>query len=92
MVLPAQVDLVLAEFGEQTSGEYQLHVTRDDGGRDELALKVETDGPPALAQGIAARLRTVTGLRFDVELTKVGTLPRSERKTRRVFDHRDRKE
>jgi phenylacetate-CoA ligase len=92
MVLPAQVDLVLAEFGEQTSGEYQLHVTRDDGGRDELALKVETDGPPALAQGIAARLRAVTGLRFDVELTEVGTLPRSERKTRRVFDHRDRKE
>lgn len=89
MVLPAQVDLVLAEFGDQTSGEYQLHVTRDPAGHDELTLKVETGGPPRLAQGIAARLRTVTGLRFEVAPTEVGALPRSERKTRRVFDHRD---
>jgi phenylacetate-CoA ligase len=89
LVLPAQIDLVLAEFAEQTSGEYQLHVSRDAAGRDELLVKVEADAPPTLTQGVAARLQHVTGLRVDVELVAVGTLPRSERKTRRVFDHRE---
>jgi hypothetical protein len=67
--------LVPTEFGEQTSGKYRLHVTRDGVGGDELTLKVESSGPHFRAQSIAARLRTVTGLRFDVALTEEGIAP-----------------
>lgn len=89
LLLPAQIDLVLGEFGERTSGEFQIHVTRDARGRDELHLKVEAGDEPGLAATLADRLRHVVGLRFDVEVVPVGDLPRSERKTRRVFDHRE---
>ena len=67
--------LVLTEFGEQTSGKYRPHVTRDGGGRDELTLKAESSGPHIRAQRIAARLRTVIGLRFDVALTEEDIAP-----------------
>jgi phenylacetate-CoA ligase len=35
------------------------------------------------------RLRVKIGLRLDVELVLPGTLPRTERKTQRVFDRRE---
>lgn len=89
LLLPAQVDLVLGEFGERTSGEFQIHVARDDAGRDELQLVVEGGDHPGLAAELTDRLRHVVGLGFAVEVVPIGHLPRTERKTRRVFDHRE---
>jgi phenylacetate-CoA ligase len=88
LVLPAQIDLVLGEFGDRTSGEFQLHVTRDAAGRDELLVKVESE-EAAIRNTLVDRFRHVIGLRFDVEVVATGALPRSERKTQRVFDHRE---
>ncbi|TDC88733.1 phenylacetate--CoA ligase [Actinomadura sp. 7K507] len=86
--LPAQVDTVLA--GTPGAGpEFQAHVTRDGAGRDGLTVRVEADDRPGLAGELAERLRAETGIRVDVDLVPMGALPRSERKTRRVFDHRD---
>jgi phenylacetate-CoA ligase len=90
---PSQVDTLLATL-EHVSSEYQLVIERH-GGRDELTLRVESDldldtvdGGP-LAEHIAQQFRAHLGVTPRVELLPVGTLPRSERKTRRVFDLRE---
>ncbi|HEX4250878.1 MAG TPA: phenylacetate--CoA ligase [Pseudonocardia sp.] len=92
--LPAQVDGVLAAR-DDCGPEFQVHVRRDPAGRDEVSVLVEgvesAEGSDlaGLADELAAALRTSTGLRMDVELVPFGALPRTERKTRRVFDHRE---
>lgn len=89
-VFPAQVDTVLATV-DGLSSEYQLHIHRDDA-RDRLVVKVETAStspPPSLQAEVTDHLRAALGVRPDVELCPPGTLDRTERKTRRVFDHRN---
>ncbi|TMR97783.1 phenylacetate--CoA ligase family protein [Nonomuraea basaltis] len=86
--LPAQVDVVLAEV-DGAGSEFQAHVERDGNGRDLLTVRVEGDGRPGLAEALRRRLREKIGLSVDLDLVAEGTLPRSERKTQRVFDHRD---
>jgi phenylacetate-CoA ligase len=89
-VFPAQVDTALATI-DGVASEYQLHVWRD-GARDRLVIKVETadpSPPPHLHADLTDHLRTALGIRPDLELHPPGTLTRSERKTRRVYDHRE---
>jgi phenylacetate-CoA ligase len=86
--LPAQVDVVLAEV-DGAGPEFQAHVERDGNGRDLLTIRVEGDGRPGLAEELRWRLREKIGLSVGLDLVAQGTLPRSERKTQRVFDHRD---
>lgn len=85
--LPAQVDLVLAEVSGAGS-EFQAHVERDGVGRDLLTIRVEGDDRPGLADALRRRLHEKIGLHVKLDLVPYGTLPRSERKTQRVFDHR----
>ncbi|HEY7488679.1 MAG TPA: phenylacetate--CoA ligase [Streptosporangiaceae bacterium] len=85
--LPAQVDTVLAEV-DGAGSEFQAHIERDGAGRENLTIRVETDERPGLADLLRYRLRNKIGIRVDVDLVPRGTLPRSERKTQRVFDHR----
>ncbi|WP_052668751.1 phenylacetate--CoA ligase family protein [Nitriliruptor alkaliphilus] len=89
LLLPAQIDLVLGDLGDSLSGEFQVHVTRDAAGRDEVQLVVEAGDDAGLGAVLADRLRHAVGLRFAVEVVPIGHLPRSERKTKRVFDHRE---
>lgn len=91
LVVPAQVDIVLGPMHDHTSGEFQLHVDRDERGRDIATVRVETShpAPATFAEEVAARLRDHIGVRIDVEPVGIGTLGRSERKTARLFDHRD---
>jgi len=86
--LPAQVDGVLEALGE-CGPEFQVHLDRAEGGRDEVTVRVEGAERPGLADELAARLRAAIGLRVGVELVRYGSLPRTERKTQRVFDHRE---
>jgi phenylacetate-CoA ligase len=86
--LPAQVDGVLEELGD-CGPEFQVHLARGGGGRDAVTVRVEAVDRPGLADELAVRLRTAVGLRMGVELVPYGSLPRTERKTRRVFDHRE---
>ncbi|MEW2354696.1 phenylacetate--CoA ligase [Spirillospora sp. NPDC029432] len=86
--LPAQVDTVLAEVAG-AGPEFQAHITRDGDGREELTIRVEGGDRPGLAAELARRLRERIGVRVALDLVPEGSLPRSERKTRRVFDHRD---
>jgi phenylacetate-CoA ligase len=88
-IYPAQVDQILSQVPGLGS-EYQLHIERHDG-REELTVRVEADTSPVpadLAERTVERLRAGLGLRPVVDVLEPSTLPRSERKTRRVFDHR----
>ena len=83
-IFPAQIDSVLAAVAG-AAGEYQVCLSRD-GGRDRFLVRVE--GEPALAGELTDRLQAALGVRPDVEVVAPGSLPRTERKTQRVFDER----
>jgi phenylacetate-CoA ligase len=85
--LPAQVDMVLAAV-DGAGSEFQAHVARDGDGTERLTIRAEGDDRPGLADELRRRLRAQIALNVEVDLVPPGTLPRSERKTRRVFDHR----
>jgi phenylacetate-CoA ligase len=79
--------------------EFQVVISRDRA-MDELVVRVEynhecaraAEGAPnvidALRERVAARLRSVIGIRSIVRLEPPGTLPRTEFKARRVLDNR----
>jgi phenylacetate-CoA ligase len=87
-LFPAQVESVLAQV-DGVGSEYQLHVQREPGRGDVLVVRVEAEERPGLREALAHQLRQRLSVRPEVELVAPGELPRSERKTRRVFDHRD---
>lgn len=90
LVVPSEIDVMLAECSTgDATGEFQLHVDRDDRGRDAALCRVEGATDQPLGARLGDALRQAYGIRFDVEVVNPGTLPRSEHKTRRVFDHRD---
>jgi len=84
---------------EGFGGEFQMVISRERA-LDELVLRVEYDhavarraqaAPGALAalgERIAARLRSIIGIRPIVRLEAPGTLPRTEFKAKRVVDNR----
>ena len=92
-IYPGQIDHVLSQIAGVGS-EYQIHLYHREDGRDLMQLKVERtweDAPDAdqqLAQLITAEIRQQILVRAHVEVLDYGTLPRTERKSKRVFDHR----
>jgi phenylacetate-CoA ligase len=93
-IYPGQIDSVLSK-AEGVSSEYQIVLERAEDGKDRMLIRVERslDASPDEAPHIAARvkesLKKVLLVTPDVEVTNYGALPRSERKTKRVFDNRD---
>jgi phenylacetate-CoA ligase len=91
-IFPGQIDDVLNGFPELGS-EYQLIVTRTNG-RDSLLLRVEkkrevASESEALARRVAERVKAVIGLTPEVEVLEYGSLPRSEKKAKRLLDLRE---
>lgn len=86
-VFPSQVEAVLARV-DGVGSEYELHVHRDAGRGDAMLLRVEADERPGLRERLVRDLREGLSVRPDVEVVPFGSLPRSERKTQRVHDHR----
>ena len=88
-VFPSQIEEVLKEFPE-VSSEYQIRISHLDG-KDTMRLYVETNGSvnfADLAARIAARVKSRIGFTPLVKVVEIGLLPRSEKKTKRVFDER----
>ena len=85
-VYPAQIDTVLSGFGGLGS-EYQVVLTRE-GGRDQFLVRVEGNVEEVPAERLSEALRAGLSVRPHVEIVPLGTLPRTERKTKRVFDER----
>lgn len=88
-VFPSQVEEILKEFPE-VSSEYQIRISHLDG-RDTMRLYVETNGTVdflALSRRIAEKVKSRIGFTPLVKVVELGLLPRSEKKSKRVFDER----
>jgi phenylacetate-CoA ligase len=92
-IYPGQIDHVLSGFPEVGS-EYQVILDRRADGRDYMTIKVERregedpKGDPSLVQRIEEAVKKGILVSGKVEVVDYGSLPRSERKSKRVFDNR----
>lgn len=88
-VFPRQIEEILQRF-PQLSSEYQIRLSHLEG-RDTMRIYVETDGTQDfldLADAVAHEVKRRIGFTPLVKVVELGVLPRSEKKTRRVFDER----
>ena len=93
-IYPGQIDHVLSGINGIGS-EYQIHLDRGKDGKDNMRLKVErdqgveSDQDKGLSKIIGDEIKKQIMVTPKVELVDYGSLPRSERKTKRVFDNRE---
>ncbi|MDO5702206.1 MAG: phenylacetate--CoA ligase [Lachnospiraceae bacterium] len=86
---PKQIEEIIALFPDLSS-EYQIRISHLEG-RDTLRLYVEAPGTVNfldMADILAAEIRSRIGFTPLVKVVELGLLPRSEKKTKRVYDER----
>ncbi|HAO19463.1 MAG TPA: phenylacetate--CoA ligase, partial [Desulfobacteraceae bacterium] len=92
-IYPSQIDHVLSRI-EGVGSEFQIHLKQREDGRDMMIIRAERgiNASPAddayLAEKVATEIRRKILVRSQVEIVSYGDLPRTERKSRRVFDDR----
>ena len=93
-IYPSTMDTILSAIPGLGS-EYQMHLTRDEGsGKDFMRLVIErgqgvdAGRTPELTHEIVYQVKKQLLVTIGVELADYGTLPRTERKSQRVFDTR----
>jgi phenylacetate-CoA ligase len=93
-IFPRQIEeLIVSEPG--LSAHYRIDVNRD-GAMDALIVTCEAATDDTTLHGaaranISHRLKSKYGLSAEIIITEIGSLPRSEGKAKRVFDHRKAK-
>ena len=93
-IYPSQIDHVLSRLGGIGS-EFQIYLKQRESGRDMMLIKVEREtgsknaDDDRLAEQAATEIRRKILVRCQVEIVDYGSLPRTERKSRRVFDQRN---
>jgi phenylacetate-CoA ligase len=93
-IFPSQIDHVLSNI-KGIGSEFQIHLKKQDSGRDLMTIRVErtTEGDKAddvyLAEHLATEIRRKILVRSQIEIVAHGTLPRTQKKSRRVFDSRN---
>ncbi len=91
-IYPGQIDEILSEM-DGISSEYNILLERKDG-RDYMTVKIERDsyGEDAwdeeLSAKIAREIKSRIMISAEVQIVDYGALPRSERKSKRIFDNR----
>jgi phenylacetate-CoA ligase len=94
-IYPGQIDHALSGI-EGIGSEFQIHLDRREDGRDYMVLKVERNQgadrnrDPDLVKQIRTEVKKQILVSAEVEIVNYGDLPRSERKSKRVFDNRDK--
>ncbi|MBW1690921.1 MAG: phenylacetate--CoA ligase family protein [Deltaproteobacteria bacterium] len=96
-IYPSQVDTMLSNIPEAGS-EYQIILDRKEDGKDYMSLKVERnkgqdpsrDGE--LKRNIEDEIKKQILVSGSVSIVDYGDLPRSDRKSKRVFDNREKKQ
>jgi phenylacetate-CoA ligase len=92
-IYPGQIDEVLSTVAD-IGCEYQVILDRGDDGRDYMTLRLEccqdTDNSkyPEIAKNVAEEIKKQIMVSCQVEVVDYCALPRSERKSKRVFDNR----
>jgi phenylacetate-CoA ligase len=96
-IYPSHIDQILSNM-KDVGSEYQVVLYRkDQGGKDHMTIRVERaqgthgshDGDKHIRKAIEHEIKEQILVSCDVEVEDYGSLPRSERKTKRVFDNRD---
>ncbi|HOW55026.1 MAG TPA: hypothetical protein PLR60_10275, partial [Syntrophorhabdaceae bacterium] len=96
-IYPSHIDQILSNIREVGS-EYQVVLYRKDkGGKDHMTIRVERaqgvshshDSDKHIRKAIEKEIKRQILVSCDVEVEDYGSLPRSERKTKRVYDNRD---
>lgn len=89
-IFPGQIDEVVSKVPEASS-EYQVMIDHLDG-RDIFTLFFETDetgpGRDAVERKISETFKSMVGITIVPKAVSVGELPRSEKKSNRIFDNR----
>ncbi len=92
-IYPGQIDHILSGFSEVGS-EFQVILDRGKDGRDYMTIKVERrqgrdpGGDVSLARSVEEAIKEQILVSGRVEIVDYTSLPRSERKSKRVFDNR----
>ncbi len=92
-IYPSSIDTILSAVPGLGS-EYQIHLTRDESERDRMRLLVEraegvgAERSPELIHETRHQVKKQLLVSVEVELVDYATLPRSERKSQRIFDSR----
>ena len=89
-MFPAQFDEVLSSM-DSASGEYQVMIDHLNG-KDIITVYFETDVPeadrPAAEKDLVERIKSRINITVIPRAVDIGYLPRSEKKTNRIFDNR----
>ncbi len=94
-IYPSQIDLILDGF-DGVASEYQIHLDHETDGRDMMTIKVERDpngsreDDEKIAAMISGKIRRKLLVRGKVQIKDPDTLPRTQRKSQRVFDNRNK--
>jgi phenylacetate-CoA ligase len=92
-IYPGQIDHILSNT-KGVGSEYQILLDRREDGKDYMTVKAERaeasdpSGDQTLANTIEEEIKKQILVSGKVEIVSYGTLPRSERKSKRVFDNR----
>ena len=93
-IYPGQIDEVLSGI-DQIGSEYQVVIERRDDGKDWMTLRLEgrqgmdSAAHHDIARQVGAAVKKQIMVSCEVEVCTYGTLPRSERKSKRIFDNRE---
>ncbi|MGB2929598.1 MAG: AMP-binding protein, partial [Desulfobacterales bacterium] len=93
-IYPSQIDHVLNRV-DGIGSEFQIHLKQRESGRDMMLIKVEREANTGnandmhLAERLETEIRRKILVRCRVEILDHGDLPRTQRKSQRVFDHRN---
>ena len=93
-IYPGHIDQILSNT-KDVGSEYQIHLSRGEDGKDYLTIKVERqEGGDAavdasVVSSVQEQIKKQMLVSGKVEVVDYGTLPRSERKSKRVFDQRE---
>ncbi len=92
-IYPSQIDSVLSKI-DDIGSEYQVLIDRGNDGRDYMTLRVEInksaekDEQAEIKRKVEAAIKRALLVSCNAEVNVYGSLPRSERKSKRVFDNR----
>lgn len=93
-IYPSQIDHVLGRV-PGVGSEFQIHLAPREDGRDIMTVRVEraqevgAGNDAALGDAVVTEIRRRVLVRSRVEIVDYGSLPRTQRKSQRVFDARN---
>jgi phenylacetate-CoA ligase len=92
-IYPGQIDEILSEIPD-IGCEYQVVLDRRDDGRDYMTVRLECQedmdpsGREEITERIAQEIKNQIMVSCEVEIVDYCSLPRSERKSKRIYDNR----